>query len=105
MTESVRPPVIDASPLIFLAKADLLSLLRYRYDEVLITSTVAAEIRQYGVTDLTYKAVQGAEWLSIVELLALPQVVQDYNIERLLDTGMYLSSSVIKQALAIVDEV
>lgn len=48
MDELAVPPIINASPLIFLTKADLLSLLQYRYDTVLVTSTVAKEIGQYG---------------------------------------------------------
>ncbi|NJO66758.1 MAG: hypothetical protein HC832_04555 [Leptolyngbyaceae cyanobacterium RM1_405_57] len=49
------PPVIDSSPLILLAKANWLGLLQMFYPEVLVPSTVAAEIRQYGITDVTFQ--------------------------------------------------
>lgn len=81
MNNSAVPPVIDASPLIFLTKADLLSLLQYRYKTVLVTSTVAEEIGQYGSTDLTYRLLQSTDWLRVVEALPTLEEIQHCNLD------------------------
>lgn len=57
MTEPLSP-VINTSPLIFLTKADLLTLLQTRYTTVLVSATVAKEIQQYGPLDVTYQTIQ-----------------------------------------------
>lgn len=75
------PPVIDASPLIFLTKADLLALLQYRYEVVLVTSTVATEIKRYGQTDITYRLLQSTEWLKVVKSLPEVKEVRDCNLD------------------------
>ena len=67
MTEAAPPPVINTSPLIFLSKADLLSLLHVRYPIVLVPATVVQEIQQYGPLDTTAQTLQTTAWLTVVE--------------------------------------
>lgn len=67
MTEAAHPPVINTSPLIFLSKADLLSLLHVRYPTVLVPATVVQEIQQYGPLDTTAQTLQTTAWLTVVE--------------------------------------
>ncbi|MDA0267770.1 MAG: DUF3368 domain-containing protein [Cyanobacteria bacterium] len=67
MTNAAPPPVINTSPLIFLSKADLLSLLHVRYPTVLVPATVVQEIQQYGPLDTTARTLQTTAWLTVVE--------------------------------------
>lgn len=74
-------PIIDSSPLILLTKANWLSLLQMFYPEVLVPSTVAAEIRQYGTTDVTFQSLIQTEWLVIVETPPVPEPVRACNLD------------------------
>ncbi|ASC71170.1 hypothetical protein XM38_021200 [Halomicronema hongdechloris C2206] len=67
MTDAALPPIINTSPLIFLTKADLLSLLQIRYATVLVPDIVVQEIRQYGPLDNTAQILQKTDWLTVVE--------------------------------------
>jgi predicted nucleic acid-binding protein len=75
------PPVIDASPLIFLTKADLLHLLQARYPTVLLPTTVAMEIQQYGSSDITYQTIRETDWLITVDTPPTPEPVQICNLD------------------------
>ena len=81
MTEPVPPPVINTSPLIFLTKADLLTLLQTRYTTVLVPATVAMEIRQYGAQDITYRTIQKTDWLTVVETPPMSAELQACNLD------------------------
>jgi len=161
----VDSPVIDASPLIFLTKADKLDLLQQVINnEIIVPVAVEAEIQQYGNQDITRQALAQTSWLVVVDTPKIPNVIQSYHlgagesavltwayvnrnseaiiddlaarrcasslgipvrgtlglvltakqrgiipaarpiIEQLLTKGMYLSSNVINQALALVGE-
>jgi len=79
--EQSPPPVINTSPLIFLTKADLLYLLEARYSTVLLPSTVANEIQQYGTSDLTYQVIQSNDWLVTVETPSIPTPIRACNLD------------------------
>ncbi|NES22685.1 MAG: DUF3368 domain-containing protein [Symploca sp. SIO3E6] len=51
------------------------------YPKVLVPSTVAAEIRQYGTTDVTFQSLSQTEWLVIVETPSLPESVRACNLD------------------------
>ncbi len=55
--------VVDASPLIYLAHAGLIDLLRVAGPEVLVTTTVSMEIRRRGKDDPTVRILEGTPWL------------------------------------------
>lgn len=77
MAETSRlPPVIDASPLIFLTTANYLHLLQQLYPKVLVPQVVTQEIRRYGDTDPTCLALQEVDWLVEVKPLIIPQSVR-----------------------------
>ena len=157
-------PAINASPLIFLARAGLLDLLRLVADEVVVPEAVAAEILQKGPDDVTAQAIRQTAWLVIVTPPPVPAIIQSWGLgdgessvlawayqypgtevivddlaarrcaaalglpvrgtlglvliakqrgaitaarpvlERLRQSGMYLSDSVLNQALALVGE-
>ena len=75
------PPVIDASPLIFLTKADRLNFLQFFYPEVFVPKAVATQIQQYGEADITFQALVQTRWLVILETQAVPQMIQDCNLD------------------------
>ena len=72
--------VVNASPLIFLAGAELLELLRLAADDVVVTSPVAEEIERRGPTDPTARALQETNWLSITETPEIPPVIQAWGL-------------------------
>jgi predicted nucleic acid-binding protein len=81
VTETAPPPVINTSPLIFLSKADLLSLLRVRYPTVLVPATVVQEIQQYGPLDPTTQTLKTTDWLTVVETPPLSPDLQACNLD------------------------
>lgn len=61
------PAVVDASPVIVLAKAGLLTLLRLTGDPVAIPNVVVQEIQRGGPNDPTVQALPGLPWLVPVD--------------------------------------
>ena len=64
MTE---PPVVNASPLIYLGHVGLTHLLQGAGTPVLVTKTVAGEIRRRGRLDPTAQILSSTSWLEEVE--------------------------------------
>jgi len=56
-------PVVDASPLIYLAHAGLIDLLQVAGPEILVTTTVSMEIRRRGKADPTVQILDRTPWL------------------------------------------
>jgi predicted nucleic acid-binding protein len=75
-------PAVNASPLIYLARTDLLSFLQLAGPEIVVPAPVAAEIRAGGGENPAARAV----------------------LEGMRASGMYLSDSVMNKALALVGE-
>lgn len=61
------PAVVDASPVIVLAKAGLLTLLRLAGDPVAIPNVVVQEIRRGAPNDPAVQALPGLPWLVPVD--------------------------------------
>ncbi len=61
------PPVVNASPLIYLAHADLIDLLQVAGASVVVPRTVAEEIQRRGAQDPTAQALQTMPWLQEVD--------------------------------------
>lgn len=62
-----RPPVVNASPLIYLAHARLIDLLQVEGSTVNVPRTVSEEIRRRGLNDLTVRALNSIDWLHEVD--------------------------------------
>ncbi|MCG6134475.1 MAG: DUF3368 domain-containing protein [Nostoc sp. LLA-1] len=75
-----EPPVINASPLIFLSRGGLLDLLQLLSDEVFVPSAVALEIQQRGAEDPTVIALQQTKWLTVVEAPPTPEIIQSWDL-------------------------
>lgn len=67
--------VVNASPLIFLARGGHLGLLRTMGGPVLVPRPVADEIRHRGSSDATARGLAASAWLTIVEASAAPAQV------------------------------
>ncbi|QSJ14546.1 DUF3368 domain-containing protein [Nostoc sp. UHCC 0702] len=75
-----EPPVINASPLIFLSRGGLVDLLQLLGDEVLVPSAVAVEIQQRGTEDPTFVALRQTNWLVVVETPPTPEIIQSWDL-------------------------
>lgn len=75
-----RPPVVNASPMIFLAGGGCFELPQVAGDTVQVPWTVASEIRRRGKGDPTVQAMEQAEWLSMVEDPPVPSLIQSWDL-------------------------
>jgi len=158
------PPVVNASPLIYLSHAGLIDLLQAECATVAMTRTVSEEIQRRGLRDPTVQTLQRTSWIhevdpappsppvlawkigpgetsvlswaiahpgsvAIVDDLAARRCAETLGIpligtlglvlkakrkgllaaarpatEKLLAAGMYLSTKILDQALALVGE-
>ncbi len=73
-------PVINASPLIFLSKAGLLSLLKIVGEELVVPKAVASEIQRRGQNDPTVQALATTTWLVITETPIIPDLIQSWDL-------------------------
>lgn len=75
-----EPPVVNASPLIFLAEGRCFELLQIAGETVHVPSTVASEIRRRGKADPTVRAIERAEWVSVVDDVPVPSLIQSWDL-------------------------
>jgi predicted nucleic acid-binding protein len=75
-----EPPVVNTSPLSFLAPAGLLDFLRLPAETVMVPTSVAAEIRCRGPTDITAQALQETAWITCVEDPPIPPLIQAWDL-------------------------
>lgn len=73
-------PAVNASPLIFLARANLLDLLQLIAPEVAVPAPVADEIRRRGSGDPAARALANTRWLQIVDVPAVPGTIQAWDL-------------------------
>ena len=72
--------VVNASPLIFLARAGRLEFLQLAAPEILVPAAVAAEIRQYDPDDPAVQGLESTPWLKMVEVPAVPPPIQAWDL-------------------------
>jgi len=72
--------VVNASPLIFLAQADLLELLQLAGDEIIVPTAVAKEILRRGPADITAQAIAQTTWLVVIEVPPVPASIQAWGL-------------------------
>lgn len=75
-----RIAVVNASPLIFLARADLLTLLRSSADTVLVPVAVADEIQERGSADPTARALKASTWIEVIEAPVITPEIQAWDL-------------------------
>ena len=74
-------PVVNASPLIFLARAKRIDLLRVAGHQVVVPDVVVAEITRRGPHDVTAVALESASsWIEIVHPKAIHPVITAWDL-------------------------
>jgi predicted nucleic acid-binding protein len=73
-------PAINTSPLIFLTKGGFIDLLLLISPSIIVPSAVAAEIHEYGETDVTAVALNNTNWLVVQETPPVPNVIQNWDL-------------------------
>jgi len=76
----VERPAVNASPLIFLARAGLLDLLQLLYAEIVVPEAVATEINHRGSNDPTAQAIANTSWLVVTQTPPVPQQIQAWGL-------------------------
>lgn len=72
--------VVDASPLIFLSRADQLVLLRKLASRVLVPVPVLREIQRKGPDDPTVRALASNSWLEQVTASVVPAEITGWGL-------------------------
>jgi predicted nucleic acid-binding protein len=75
-------PVSDASPLIYLARADRLSLARAIAPVILVPRAVAEEIEAKGENEVAAQALKATRWLEVVEPRPVPSPIREWGLGR-----------------------
>lgn len=75
-------PVTDASPLIYLARADGLWLAQVIAPTILVPRAVAEELEAKGQNDVAVQALRGTPWLQIVEPVPPPPETRRWDLGR-----------------------
>jgi predicted nucleic acid-binding protein len=75
-----EPPVVNASPLILLTRADHLDLLRAAGERVVVPRAVVREIHAYGPADPTAIALSGTDWIEAVDVETMPLDVARWDL-------------------------
>ncbi len=73
-------PAVNASPLIYLAGADLLNFLQLAGSEIVVTRPVAEEIRAGGSVDAAVRALESTSWLTVVDPPPVPPTIQAWDL-------------------------
>lgn len=74
------PAVVNASPLILLAKAGRLELLRALGRDLIVPHTVVEELRAKGSDDPVLQSVENAAWLRVVSVPATQKSVVAWRL-------------------------
>lgn len=73
-------PVVNASPLILLSRANWLHLLRLSGDTIVVPAAVADEVRARGLDDPIHRALEVTDWLTVEETGPIPAVVANWDL-------------------------
>ena len=73
-------PAVNASPLIFLAKAGLIDLLQLVSERIIVPAPVAAELKRRGPTDPTVRVLNETEWLTVTETPPMAPVISSWDL-------------------------
>jgi predicted nucleic acid-binding protein len=72
--------VVNASPLIFLARAGLINLLQLISAEVIVPDAVASEIKIRGKSDPTAQVLAATSWLIVTQIPFIPPEIQEWGL-------------------------
>ena len=74
-----EPAVVNASPLVVLAKADLLDLLKLEGEPVLVPDAVEQEVRRHS-PDAASRSLDSQPWLHIVRSPPIPPLIEAWDL-------------------------
>lgn len=77
-----EPPIANTSPIIVLAHAGSLELLRLVADHVLVPRAVKVEVDRYGPDDPAAQALARLSWLEVVDTGPAEERVRAYRLDR-----------------------
>lgn len=72
--------VVNASPLIFLARAGLIDLLQLVSSEIIVPQAVASEIEVRGKSDPTARILTETSWLVVTQTPPMPAEIQEWGL-------------------------
>ncbi len=72
--------IINASPLIFLARSHHLDLLQAFAREIWVPEPVATEILHRGQQDITARAIKEIDWLITQPVVSIPTIVTEWRL-------------------------
>lgn len=75
------PPVVNASPVIVLAKTGQLALLRLAGDPIFVPRVVKQEIYQGGPNDPTVQTLSQTSWLQVVDPGPIAPALKGYGLD------------------------
>ena len=75
-----EPAVVNASPLILLARGGLFDLLRVAGERLIVPAAVANEIRRRGPADPTVRAIDQAGWLTVADDPPIPPAILAWDL-------------------------
>lgn len=75
-----EPSAVNASPLIFLARAGFTDFLQLSAPEIVVPGPVAAEIRRRGLEDPTARVLARTPWLRVIDPSPPPPTVQRWDL-------------------------
>ncbi len=73
-------PVVNASPLIFLSRANLIDFLKLAGEQIVVPTTVAHEILQRGRDDETARTIETTPWITVVDAPSIPAIIQSWDL-------------------------
>jgi len=76
-----EPPAVNASPLIFLARAGRIDLLRVAADALIVPAAVANELQRRGPADSAVRALNETRWLGVVATPPVPPIIQAWDLD------------------------
>lgn len=81
MADALPPlPAVNTSPLLYLARAGLLELLKLVGPEVVVPHAVAEEVRAWPTADAATRALDAEPWLRVVPAEPVPPVIFAWDL-------------------------
>ena len=72
--------VVNASPLVFLSRANVIDLLRLSAPDVVVPTPVYEELRRRGSTDVTVHAIETTGWIRVVPATNTPSSILSWDL-------------------------
>ncbi|HIJ84545.1 MAG: hypothetical protein HW380_1641 [Magnetococcales bacterium] len=98
-----EPVIINASPLIFLARSRQIHLLQHLHRPVLVPQPVVQEIRARGPHDPTVRTLNETAWLEIAPAPAIPSEILAWDLG-LGESAVLALARSIPGSIALIDD-